>query len=363
MNQWASVSTALFLLACVAPQRVSGQPSQLTQTEFTVELLTQETGGQALAGSANDPFMAKLFPREVAAMTGVARGHKSVAESRQFAQAFFRDAVLEFTDAEAKVINSIVTSLNSRFGDQYPLLIRRSWRFIKTRKDLCGGFSFTRGNCIAISEPTIDSIAKAFVDPNSQERGEVLFLHEQMHVLQRERPELFSSLYQDVCGFRPARVNVSSWVNERQVTNPDGLNDNWVFDINVNDQTKTYWIGTILRGDKPLHRMGRDFHTIAVQVRATDSGFSMADEANVATTLTPLAEMTEITTRLPLPPSYDHVNEVGAYLFTSITHNRPQRPRPLSQRAAEVFERSKLWFAKNFNRHQKDITDENQSGT
>ena len=79
------------------------------------------------------------------------------------------------------------------------------------------------------------------------------------------QPELFRPLYEDVFGFRKAKVQIHEWIDRRQVSNPDGTDENWVVHVMRGDtaEPKPYWIGTLLLADKPIHTMGRDFSGVA----------------------------------------------------------------------------------------------------
>ena len=179
-----------------------------------------------------------------------------------------------------------------------------------------------------------------------------------MHVLQRQSPELFKPLYETLFRFRAAKVIVHPWIDERQVTNPDGLSDDWVLQIpiptetsSLSDQADAYWVGTILLEDKPLHAMGRDFVGIAAPLRKRpDNSFEMLVGEDGLPEFTRLNELTAVTSRLPIPAGYDHPNEVAAYLFTAITHGASSTPS--TPEAAAVLEQASRWFKENLNQPQ-----------
>lgn len=346
--------------------------STTTAQQIEIEFLSVQAGADVIVSTQFDNFVADLYPREAAAMTGVPRGDKTIEESREAATAFFRKAILDFEPAEKAALEEVAKRVVEKFGPIYPRLVNRPWRFIKTRRDLCGGFSFTRNDCIVLSEPTLARFIDAAKLPKTMKsRAESLLLHEQMHVLQRQSPELLKPLYEEVFAFRSANVEILPWVQERQISNPDGLNDNWVAEVREQNEIKQYWIGTILPAKKPLHIMGRDFVTIAISVSEADDGtFRMRlsnpedateEEGQGVPEYVLLEELKTFTSRFPIRGGYDHPNEVAAYLFTAITHN--ELPESVVGEAAEVLNATQEWFKLNLQTvtdtsDKKDTNDE-----
>ena len=317
-------------ISCMLGPTIRAQEAA-PQRSPAIEFLAAEKGGNVIAGGDDDVFFSKLFPREAATMTQVAPDEKSVEETRQFAREFFRKAVLEFNDDEQTALRLVTKRIFEQFGDDYPILVRRRWRFIKIRKDLCGGFSFTRGDCIVLSESTIGRIVESIEkQPRATQYAEGLLLHEQMHVLQRDSPDLFKPLYEDLLRFRAAKVTVHPWIDQRQVTNPDGVSDDWVLNVPTeNSKTQPFWIGTVLLSEKPIHTMGRDFTGVAVALEKNDADtYVMALDDEGRPVFQPLNTLTAMTSRLPIRGGYDHPNEVAAYLFTVITHGPVGRCQP-----------------------------------
>ena len=277
-------------------------------------------------------------------MTGVALTNLTLAESRRFTRDFFRDASLEFSDEEISALRRYLAALDARFGDAYPLLVRRPWKFIKTRNDLWVGFSFTRGDCVVLSEATLSQlVANVDVTPQHLGHGERLLLHEQMHVLQRAQPARFLSLYVDVLGFRQAKVEVHPWIEERRMTNPDGVDDGWLTTRRVQDgDVEFYWMATLLLTDKAVPVMGRDFTSVAVRMAADKESYQMVLAADGHPAYRPLDGFPELTARYPIRVGYDHPNEVAAYLFTTVTHEADVPPA--TGLAADLLAKAKDWF-------------------
>lgn len=317
-------------------------PTRALDAETDVKCLAAAEASLAIAGNDNDHFFRHLHHREITTMTGVDVSAKSLDDARDFARAFFRDAVLPFQEREVATLMQLVRKLRARFGERYARLVDRPWNFVKTRKDLCGGFSFTRGTHIVLSERTLEKLVKqATADPVNTHDGERLLLHEQLHVLQRLEPERFQSLYEDVFGFRPVKLELPAWIDTRQVTNPDGVDDQWI--IKSSAFEGGYWVGTMLLTDRAIPRMGHDFVTVAIPVQTRDGRHHIALEEQQP--IPRLTDLKEYVSRMPIRPSFDHPNEVAAYLLTVITHGATSRP--LNNVAKQVLAETDSWFVKN----------------
>lgn len=310
------------------------------------ECLATTEASLAIVGGSNDDFFNRLYHREITTMTGVDVSEKSLDDARGFARDFFRDAVMPFTDQEETVLSQLVKKLRGRFGEKYARLVDRPWRFVKTRKDLCGGFSFTRGTSIVLSERTLARLVRqATRDPVDTTGGERLLLHEQLHVLQRLEPKRFQPLYEQIFGFRQATFELPIWIDTRQVTNPDGVDDQWIV-ASTKSEGRGYWVGTMLLTDRAVPRMGSDFVTVAVPVEERDGQHHVSlDENESIPRLQTTDALKEFVARLPIRPAFDHPNEVAAYLLTVITHG--DSGGPLSDEAKQVMHRAESWFLKN----------------
>ena len=310
--------------------------------EFDVAFLSQDAGRTAIQGTPDDSFFGLLHRREAAAMTATDLSEKTRAESQQFAKDFFGKAVLPFSAEEQQAVRQRLSEVEQIHGKKYPRLVMRPWRFVKVRADLCGGFSFTRDECIVLSESTLDRFTDAVASGRNASRLRALLLHEQLHVLQRSQPELFQPLYEGVFGFQKAKVHLHPWIDERQVTNPDGVSDDWVVTVEQGGESTHYWLGTILAGEKTVHQMGRDFQGVAVRLTRDDEGTAFnVSEIDGKPEYIPLEDFKRFASRFPISNGLDHPNEMAAYLLTRIAQPQeaeaPAPPNALQQQTAAWF--------------------------
>jgi len=174
-----------------------------------------------------------------------------------------------------------------------------------------------------------------------------LFVHEQMHVLERCYPKRFARLHEDVFGFRHATVRPHPWITERQMSNPDGLDEGWVIaDPRANAAKGGHlWLRTLLADGRDVPRMGRDFRGAAIALRERDGAFDVVEDGDGAPSTTPMEQLREHLERYPIPRGHDHPNEVAAYLFERIfvadcvePAGRSQPPSPAQELVDEFRE-------------------------
>jgi len=216
-----------------------------------------------------------------------------------------------------------VRELQDVLANDYPLFRQRPWRFVKVENRLCGGFSHTRGPCIIFSQRTVDRIVRARDESPPKQalrRMGPLFVHEQMHVLERYFPERFSKLFTEVFGFEHASVEEHAWLRERQICNPDAPRHEWVIAArDENGTPRPYWFRTLLNADKPVPRMGRDFLMIAVQLESVGSGhYRVSLNEGGQPRYRPLDQLDDLKQRFHGIRGLDHPNEIAAYLFEEI---------------------------------------------
>lgn len=120
---------------------------------------------------------------------------------------FYIDNVRNFTADEKREIIDAVNYIFRNYGKKMPLI--KEWNIIKVSRDVDWGFPFTMDNYIILPEGTIkSSLAKTL-------------FHEQIHIIQRRRKDVFRKYYQDIWGFESYNLPNEKWINKNLVINPD----------------------------------------------------------------------------------------------------------------------------------------------
>ena len=289
-----------------------------------VEFLSAEKARNVLSDTEYDDFFGKMHHREISAMTGQAVADKDLKSARDFARKYFQEQVAEFQDDEREALEWLAREISNVFSERYNFVAKTPWRFIRVNPRLCSGFSFTRYEAIIIGSPL-----KPLVQTYKRNRKQVLgrfgplLVHEKMHVLQRVHAEKFVPLYEGVLGYKRAMVSIHPWIDQRQIGNPDGQDENWVMPLETPAGTLDFWLGTMLVGDREVYRMGHDFQNVAVQMMPAgdasdakqDAKRRMAVDEAGKPIYRPLTEYPSVMKRLPVRGGHEHPNELSANMM------------------------------------------------
>jgi hypothetical protein len=88
----------------------------------------------------------------------------------------------------------------------------KNWSFAKMGTDVENGYPHTHKDTIFLSQYTIDE---------TENRLLYVLAHEQMHVMQRKKPELFRLLYTKYYSFKVGKLELSEKYKKRMRSNPD----------------------------------------------------------------------------------------------------------------------------------------------
>ena len=112
---------------------------------------------------------------------------------------------LKFNNEEKDTIKNVLKKLpdNELF---------KTWSFAKIDSDIENGYPHTHKDTIFLSKNTINDTPKRLL---------YVLVHEQMHVMQRKKPELFDKLYTQYYPFKKGKLGLSDKVVKRMRSNPD----------------------------------------------------------------------------------------------------------------------------------------------
>lgn len=153
---------------------------------------------------------------------------------------FYCQQCLSFTEQEKENLFSVINYLNQLLvNPSLDLNIKtqfHQWNFIKVSYQLEGGLPHTIDKYIVISDLFLDDINQFIQKKDyyhlNKDLGTTL-LHEYIHVLQRQQPDIFDILYLQYWNFGYGSKNyIDPYVGDQQRLNPDGLDKNWYFKIN-----------------------------------------------------------------------------------------------------------------------------------
>ena len=103
-----------------------------------------------------------------------------------------------------------------------------------------------------------------------------IFVHEQLHVFQREHPGIFDDIYLKRMNFiKPDRLPDNAWIDEHNVFNPDAPNIDWVKRIVTENDTSYVWPMVLLKDESPIPKMPQDFLIVGINLTHNGDKFEV----------------------------------------------------------------------------------------
>lgn len=280
-----------------------------------IDLLQKVRGEKAILDESFEPWLSKMQLREIESFTGKSMIGKSLKEAKQAFCTEFKNGVIDFTPQEQKLLRMITNKIiNTLSENQLQLMAEHSWKFIKTKSDLCGGFAYTVGNCIVLSEKQTQFMTEhAEEEQLLMEQIGKLIVHEQTHVLQRTFADKFDKLYVGEWNFIKSELSSTEEMTLNQVSNPDAPTPQWL----IPDSKKTdiyYWPRVLFNRDVKAPKMGTDFIEYAYKVKYNKGDYKLIMKKGEPEKVL-LSELKDYTKSFAVTTGLDHPNEISAYLF------------------------------------------------
>jgi hypothetical protein len=201
-------------------------------TNTVVSFASVEAGRKILTN--RDDFVAALSPFDRAARL---KTDREVSE-KDFLE-FVGQNVMPWLPEETNKIAGIFQTLGRKLS-AWNLPFPSTILFIKTSGREEGNASYTRQNAVIFCEHDIRSADAKLTD---------MIIHELFHVLSRQNPALRKQLYH-LIGFNPiSAVDFPKELQQRKITNPDGVQYNWF--INITNHGRTLPVIPILYASPP----------------------------------------------------------------------------------------------------------------
>lgn len=329
-----------------------------------IVFLAGERARRAIVDDRDQPYFSLLQPLEMAAKTGAPLHAHGLAAQRAETRRRYQAGVRDFTPQEQTALRALVGEVYRLIARPYPRLAHLPWQFIKVSDRIEGGLPHTRGDNIVLSQSVCNELVRAYQaarragkSPASsvqaarslvQVRSLALsiLLHEQVHVLQRREPALFTPLYTGSWGFRhTAPIALTPWQRSHQILNPDAGPCCWVFPLHAGDRLSFIWPQSVLdaapRNTQGVPRMPQAMHMLAVQVQPQPGGFQVVTDAQGRPVSQPLLQVSDYTRVFGISYNLYDPNEAAADMFVKLVmydalvagENLPQAQRALINHA------------------------------
>ena len=301
----AALLSAPSLARAAAPEAAAPQ----------VAFLSPAAAADALAHG--DAYYAGMGLQEIRARVHAELPGVSLADARNAARDFDVAAILPFSDDARTALRGIVERLQPLLVERAPLYARTPWSFIQLDDRAEGGMPHTRGPHIVLPTAAVDAWVamhrKAAVSGRLADAtfGFNLLVHEQTHVLERLYPQRFETLFTRAFGFTRLPVApITPWLAAHRVTNPDGLDVVWAFDL-ARIGGDGWILPDVVLPDTPAPRMPDDFQVVAVSLAQDADGWRIV-EHDGEPVRRPLDHVRGYDAQFPFPDEDFHPHEIAA---------------------------------------------------
>lgn len=247
---------------------------------------------------------------------------ESPEHKTQYARQRFVEFAADFTKAESEMLTNHIKKLEKLAGEDWPLVSRFPWNFVKVEPGFCSDFPHTRGLSIVLSSKILERMK------NDAAFAMTILLHEKIHVLQRVSSQSFEPLYAEY-GYARFNLDPTSASQQNLAQNPDALSSTWSLSIDG----EQYFLGTKVE-KKENHLVFAE--RLFPLTRNSEGLFTMEPAVNKN-----MAD--EFKKRFSIPTGFDHPNEVAAHTSRFLLFNdylgQKTKTTDLQRRHAEITRR------------------------
>lgn len=336
----------MFLAFMLQTGIVSAAEPAAGKATAAVHFYSRDEARKALTEGEGKAYFDSLQLIEMKAKTGLALNALSLEEARVQTRHHYAESVMEFTSNERAALLSVTDHLRPLLAAKAPLYARTPWAFLKVSNHVEGGLPHTHSGYIVLAPSFLEPLAEVYKNGQLETLYAVassLLVHEQTHVLERNHPALFASLFSDVFGFTHISPSpVTPELLKYGVVNPDGPDNEWAYPIQ--EGTHQQWVMPFLMitKDSGQPRMPDDFQTMGVYLEK-NAGHWRVVNVDQHPLIKSLSEIPQYAGAFPYFEDFYHPNEIAANLFASwLTEPDVRNANPV------LYTKVSGWAAQNF---------------
>lgn len=286
-----------------------------------------EQGRQAIIDESFEPYFSLLQPMEMQAKTAGRVKQDKLQVMRNNTRKVYQQAVLSFSAEDKETLTWYTRHYSKILNKSYPLLAKTPWKFVKLKNYIEGALPHTRGDTIVLHEAMLNRLsqAKSIQGEQALQGAGTVLVHELVHVAQRQNINAFHKLYKQ-WGFRKVKLESdNAWMKQHQLINPDGVNLEWIYPINIQNQRN--WILPVVSWNEvtwnesegnALRQMPRDFRMRAISVQKKNGTWEVTTTRNAKPVMARLSEQEPLLRAFPGVHGLYHPNEIAAEMIVSM---------------------------------------------
>ena len=302
-------------------------PAPAAQPPSITFLSAADARSALTEGSARDYYALLQMP-DIRSKTGLTLEGLSLTAAREAAGKAYGAATLDFSADEQAALREAVERLQPLLAERAPIYARTPWSFIKVASSIEDGRPHTRGESIVLSDVVMAWVLKMRAQAPLTKPSLIwnLLVHEQTHVIQREYPELFSTLYTSAFGFQHVMLPATpNWISSLRVINPDAPDADWIFSINQGG-SRHWFLPDLLINTRAHPQMPMGFQIVALAVEKQGEHWAYLDPVSPGNPRL-LYGIDDYIQRFPLHDELYHPNEIAANMLAAwITGVRMKDP-------------------------------------
>jgi len=303
-----------------------------------IRFLDLERARVAIVDDSDDPYFALLQQQEIGAKTDAAMPNGAMSWMRNACRTRFQDAVRTFTPEEQSAITRVITSVYPVLAQDYPLVAKVPWRFIKLERRFEGDTAHTRGHCIVLSEGVM-RVFKRDPGDSFDESDAFLLLNEQLHIVERFNRPLFVPLFAQRWGFihMDTLPALNGQLLDHQYLDPDSITRDWLYPVPVGAATMLIQPQLFLRSTSAVPKLPEDRDFVALGVEAHGAGYRYLVGAGGQIAMYELSTVTPYLTAFAPCTELISPNDIAAELFADLVIARSRATAPPATPLMEGF--------------------------
>lgn len=217
----------LFLVsfcACVSPSSSSSTSNAAAATaKYNYRLLSKKEASKWIVIDEKEQFFEKVAPLEMSIQMKQNLEKEPQAKVVEQYKKMIQDDLVDFTEDEKVLVKELFDRAMSLSFKVNPKLKLPEIYLIKTAGKYYGdGVFYTRDNSIVIPAPMLKMMKDGFVST---------MIHEIFHVYSRYNKDKRDALYERIGFEKLSNINLSDFLKERVLYNPDGVDLRYAIDV------------------------------------------------------------------------------------------------------------------------------------
>lgn len=228
----ANLLAILFVFAMLSCKSNSAQSKSAANENAVVTFIDSISASKAIVDDDEDGFFDNISIIDMAIQLKTEKIYTSRAQALSDYKSYLRTEVMNWTDPEKILLNSIFDSIKVQVQRVNPSLMPDDMRLVKIRTNHYGpDVYYTRGKNIMIPENALNR-------QGAREMLEPVMIHETFHVISRYDRELREKIYA-LIGFFPhlETLDIPTTITDRWLTNPDGISTDYYIQLTDGETT------------------------------------------------------------------------------------------------------------------------------